>query len=91
MGDSGFSFLAMFIVMGVVFLVFYLDYRKRYKSLPTFEEYKAENPDNVVDGTIICTKCDGSKIQLRGYRNAGDRRKIHSCVGCGSPLYRSFH
>lgn len=83
-------FIILFLVgLNISFL--YINYRNKYAKHPTFNEYKIFHPESVTGDKVKCFSCNGTNIQFRGLSNATDRRKIHYCVTCGKPLYKSCH
>lgn len=67
------------------------EHLRLYRRYPTFEEYRQQHPKAQRKGRVACHNCGGTHIQFRGVRNAGDRRRVHFCVTCGTALYRSRH
>lgn len=67
------------------------EHLRQFRCYPTFDEYLEQHPQARNKGRVACHNCGASHIQFRGVRNAGDRRRVHFCVTCGTPLYRSRH
>jgi hypothetical protein len=64
--------------------------REKYKSTPTFDEYRNANPNLVNSGKVTCSVCGGNQIYVRLVGNIGVKQlNFHVCRTCGSNLYRS--
>jgi hypothetical protein len=62
----------------------------KYKSTPTFDEYRNANPNLVDSGKVTCSACGGNQIYVRLVGNIGVKQlNFHVCRTCGSNLYRS--
>jgi hypothetical protein len=85
--------LALFFISCFAFiLLFNLRYAyTHYGKYPSFEDYRTKYPDLVKQGCVECFKCGCNKIQVRGLWGPTDKKKTHSCITCGTPLYKSKH
>lgn len=75
-------------------LIIFINKRYAYNHFgkyPTFDEYSQQYPKLVSPGRVVCYKCGGTKLQVRGLWGPTDNKKTHSCLTCGTPLYKSEH
>lgn len=63
---------------------------RKYKRIPTFQDYKDKHPDSVTPNGVKCSQCGGHQIfvQKAGHMNS-TILNLHLCKQCGSTLYRS--
>lgn len=91
----GFSTVSVFsiAIFAVVFLaVAYGVYSsvRKLKSVPSFAEYRENNPEAFKEGKVQCNQCSGWDIFLKEVGRAGSSIiNFHVCKSCGSTLYRS--
>jgi len=89
------------ILLGVTVLVFILifgfvfyknsKFKIKMSALPTFKEYKANNPELVNNGNVICIECGGAHVYIRiSSVQQGKILNTHVCKTCGTNLYRSL-
>jgi len=90
-------FYVPLIVAGAVASIFarpptgYQSNKKWFEKHPTFDAYRQAHPQYLRNGRVACYKCGGTHILFRGVSGPMDTNKIHYCVTCGAPLYRSTH
>ncbi len=87
----------MSFLLGVgafIFFFIYIIKSNKYKyhgKYLSYEEYKNKYPHLIGKGTVECFNCGSSKIQSRGLYGAVDTNRTHSCILCGTTLYKTEH
>ncbi len=86
------SILPLLFIVAVVYLFFrmFRGAKNKYANIPTFLEYKEDNPECIKDRKVSCLHCGGNNIFLK---QVGKTPKtilnVHVCKTCGETLYRS--
>ncbi len=85
-------FVSFFLsIIGIIIFKYKRYVYDHFGKYPTFDEYIQQYPKLVSPGRVICYKCGGTKLQVRGLYGPTDNKKTHSCLTCGAPLYKSEH
>jgi amino acid transporter len=85
---------ALFIFGIIVFfaLIIFLNVKHKhdhYGRFITFDEYKIKHPELVKKGVVECFNCGSDKIRSAGLSSAVDTLRTHSCIICGTALYKT--
>ena len=62
--------------------------RRRWKSLPTLDEYLERHPGCRTGRGILCAQCHSSSIRNWGLYRANSSERVFICNHCGEKLYR---
>lgn len=80
----------IFIITIVGIIIFKnVNEAKKWKSLPTLDEYISANPEAKIAKGIKCIHCDASSMRNWGLSGGNDKRRQFICNQCGETLYRS--
>ena len=86
-------FVVVFIsVFGLViggFIYIIRTNSKRWKSIPSIDDYKNKHPDCVTNKGMKCAVCNSTSIKSMGFGHAEAVKRIFICNHCGTQLYRT--
>lgn len=83
-------FLTVFGVLVAIIIVNITNATGSMNSLPTFDEYLAQNPNCKKGSRVCCNRCGGTNVHLWwlwGPQHEGPKK--HICRTCGTDLWRS--
>jgi hypothetical protein len=84
--------LFVFILVALFVLIIWFARRltRKYRTIPTYDQYIHANPDSKTKDGIICRKCHSSRIAAKRVGHTpGSALFSHICENCGTTLFRS--
>ena len=83
-------FVCIFIALFVLIIWFVIRLTRKYRTIPTYDQYINANPNSKTKEGIICRKCHSSHIVAKGVGHTpGSALFLHICENCGTTLFRS--
>lgn len=60
----------------------------RYKKIPDYDTYLANNPNSYVNGKVYCNNCGSEHITHTGLFGSQSKLRYFMCMSCRKILYR---
>lgn len=85
-GNWQITVVGLFIVFAIESMV---QSNKKFRSMPTVNQYKAKTGSHINGGGMECKHCGSRSIRNWGRYSANDDERIFICNHCGKSLYRN--